>query len=112
MADALDSKSSDRKVVWVQVPPSVLFQGVFRTISSRIEAIEQSHSLPVTAIVLFRHWRVRLAKLFGKPPLGLVDGKAVPLHRHLPAAAKGFKDLDQRQQHVAFGLGDVVLGRS
>jgi hypothetical protein len=24
LADALDSKSSDRKVVWVQVPPSVL----------------------------------------------------------------------------------------
>lgn len=24
MADALDSKSSDRKVVWVQVPPPVL----------------------------------------------------------------------------------------
>ena len=24
MADALDSKSSDRKIVWVQVPPPVL----------------------------------------------------------------------------------------
>jgi hypothetical protein len=27
MADALDSKSSGRKVVWVQVPPPVLFSG-------------------------------------------------------------------------------------
>ena len=28
MADALDSKSSDRKIVWVQVPPpALLFLG-------------------------------------------------------------------------------------
>jgi hypothetical protein len=32
MADALDSKSSNRKVVWVQVPPPVLtlFLGNYR----------------------------------------------------------------------------------
>jgi hypothetical protein len=35
MADALDSKSSDRKVVWVQVPPSVLLK-VFSTPSGRL----------------------------------------------------------------------------
>ncbi len=28
MADALDSKSSDRKIVWVQVPPPAGFLGV------------------------------------------------------------------------------------
>ena len=35
MVDALDSKSSDRKIVWVRVPPPVLssFDALFRCLS-------------------------------------------------------------------------------
>ena len=44
LADALDSKSSDRKIVWVRAPPPALFVGVME-----LEQFERSAYARATA---------------------------------------------------------------
>ena len=53
MADALDSKSSDRKIVWVQVPPPAGFGRRIRFYKNRPQSYPASMKTFLRAVVVF-----------------------------------------------------------